>query len=91
MKDTPGSPPYIVRVTTLTVCPPTDPLFSEECTHVSIRDEAGGEFLEVCQQSNDGEHQKIRVTEEEWPVLSEAVCALFREIRDAEDRCGGKT
>ena len=73
---------YVVRVTRLSVLPPKEPLFSEQCTHVTIVDEAAGEFLEIEQQSGsvDVKPQTIMVTPEEWPALKQAVETLLSEI-----------
>jgi hypothetical protein len=73
---------YAVRVTRLSVLPPKEPLFSEQCTHITIVDEAAGEYLEIEQQSGsvDVKAQTIMVTPEEWPALKQAVETLLAEI-----------
>ena len=73
---------YAVRVTRLSVLPPKEPLFSEQCTHITIVDEAEGEYLEIEQQSGsvDVKAQTIMVTPEEWPALKQAVETLLAEI-----------
>jgi hypothetical protein len=73
---------YVVRVTRLSVLPPKEPLFSEQCTHITIVDEAAGEYLEIEQQSGsvDVKAQTILVTPEEWPALKQAVETLLAEI-----------
>lgn len=73
---------YSVRVTRLSVLPHGEPIFSEQCTNVSITDEAAGEFLEIEQQSasTDVEAQKISVTPEEWPALKRAIETLLADI-----------
>ena len=73
---------YAVRVTRLSVMPPKEPLFSEQCTHISIVDEAAGEYLEIEQQSGSEnvKPQAIMVTPEEWPALKQAVETLLAEI-----------
>lgn len=78
----PSQSGYVVRTTRLSVLPPKEPLFSEQCTHVSIVDEAAGEFLEIEQQSGsvDAKLQTILVTPEEWPALKQAVETLLSEI-----------
>jgi hypothetical protein len=62
MKETP-KPAYIIRSTQLSVSPPGESLYSERCTIITIVDEAGGEFVEVKQQSGDiaEEDQSIRI------------------------------
>ncbi len=76
------NPDYIIRVTRLSVMPPKQPLFSEQCTHITIVDEAAGEYLEIEQQSgsNDVKVQTVTVTPEEWPTLKQAVETLLAEI-----------
>ena len=73
---------YAVRVTRLSVLPPKEPLFSEQCTHITIVDEAAGEYLEIEQQSGsvDVKAQTIKVTPEEWPALKQAAETLLAEI-----------
>ena len=73
---------YVVRVTRLSVLPLKEPLFSEQCTHVTIVDEAAGEYLEIEQQSgsSDAKHQTIIVAPDEWPALKQAVETLLSEI-----------
>jgi hypothetical protein len=73
---------YVVRVTRLSVLPPKEPLFSEQCTHITIVDEAAGEYLEIEQQSGsvDLKAQTIMVTPEEWPAFKQAVETLLSEI-----------
>ena len=57
---------YITRVTRLSVTKPGEPIFSELCTHVSIDDEAAGEYVTIKQQSGcpDVSPQKISVSDE---------------------------
>ena len=80
--DAPTCSAYVVRVTRLSVLPPKEPLFSEQCTHITIEDEAAGEYLEIEQQSGspDAKHQTIIVTPEEWPAIKQAVETLLSEI-----------
>ena len=77
---------YEIRVTRLSVLPPREPLFSELCTHITIVDEASGEYLEIKQQSGHVgvKEQTIMVSPEEWPHLNQAVNTLICEI----DRSG---
>lgn len=80
--DAADCPAYVVRLTRLSVLPPKEPLFSEQCTHITIVDEAAGEYLEIEQQSNsvDVKSQTIMVTREEWPAIKRAVETLLSEI-----------
>lgn len=74
---------FRVRVTRLSVLPPKEPLFSEQCTNVSIVDEAAGEFLEIKQQSGrtDAKSQTIQVSPEEWPALKQAIEQLLADCQ----------
>ena len=78
---------YVVRVTRLSVVPPKEPLFSEQCTHITIVDEAAGEYLEIEQQSGHVgvKAQTIMVSPEEWPHLKQAVETLLSEIEQNAD------
>lgn len=63
--------------------PPTEPIFSERATHVSIVDEAAGEFIEIQQDNGHGREgrQAIGVSDEgEWAAIKSAVDRLFEEI-----------
>jgi len=73
---------YHIRVTRLTVLPPKEPIFSEQATHITIRDDAAGEFLEIEQQSGhiEAQGQKILITADEWPAIKSAVEQLLEEI-----------
>ena len=75
-------PEYIIRTTRVSVLPPDEPLFSERCTHITIVDEAAGEFLEVEQQSgSDGvKRQTIQISPDEWPVLKQAIEKMMTEL-----------
>lgn len=67
--------------------PMGEPLFSEQCTHVSIVDEAAGEFLEVEQQSGRPclEPQKVSINPQEWPALKDAIETLLANISRHND------
>jgi hypothetical protein len=72
---------YEVRVTRLSIMPKGEPVFSEQCTHVSIDDEAAGEFVAVEQQINKGQ-QRISINTEEWPELKQAIEQLLADCRN---------
>lgn len=73
---------YITRVTRVSILPPNAPLFSEQCTHLTIRDDAAGEYLEICQQSEQqsGNPQTFLIEPAEWPVLKVAIDRMIDEI-----------
>jgi hypothetical protein len=74
--------PYKIRVTQLSIMPQDEPIFSEQCTTITILDEAAGEFLEVVQQAGSKEvkEQTIQITPEEWPHLQKAIEWMLTEI-----------
>lgn len=72
---------YINRITSLTVLPVDEPLFSEMATTVTIVDEAGGEFVEVS-QSGRADLGKIAINPEEWPELRGAISTLISQCRE---------
>jgi hypothetical protein len=74
---------YITRVTRISVLPQKEPLFSEQCTHLTIVDEAAGEYIEIEQQSGntDVRAQTIGINKDEWPAIKQAVETLLMEIQ----------
>jgi hypothetical protein len=76
--------PYEIRITRLSVGRGDEPIFSECVTHISIEDEAGGEFLSIEQQSGspDVKEQQIQITPEEWPKIKEAIETLIPTLRE---------
>jgi hypothetical protein len=78
-KTEPSESNYRIRVTRLSVLPVGEPIFSEQCTDVSIVDEAAGEFVEVSQHSNDTKSQTILIDPREWSAIKQAVDQLISE------------
>lgn len=72
--------PTETRVTQIVVCPPGEPLFSDSATTVQIKDEAGGEFVEVSQDAPG--QGKVWINPEEWPTLRAAINRLIKQCRD---------
>ena len=70
---------YKIRVTSVTVLPEGEPLYSERATVISIGDESAGEFLEVKQQSAsvNVDNQTISIEPVEWPKLCEAISMML--------------
>lgn len=83
-----SGPAYISRRTRLSVLPPGEPLCSEKCTHISIVDEAVGEYLEISQQSGSVSvrEQTIMIDPAEWPAIRQAVDTLIGEIERVEHK-----
>lgn len=86
MSDTAENIRYEIRPTRLSVVPQGEPLFSERCTHLTIVNEAAGEFIEIEQQSGSTEIklQTISMTPEEWPAIRKAIETLMQEIERAD-------
>lgn len=64
--------PMTKRLTQLTVLPEGEPIFSEMATHISIEDEACGEYVRVTQYGAKAKRE-ININPEEWPVLRDAI------------------
>ena len=80
--------PFEIRITRLSVLPPGEPIFSEQCMNISIVDEGAGEYLEIDQQldSPDVKEQTIFLSPEEWPVLKSAIEQMLEEIKQREQK-----
>ena len=68
------------RITQITLTP--GELFHERAFTISVIDEGGGEFLEVKSLDTC---QTIRVDDDEWPHLREAIDRMVGEIKQNED------
>ena len=66
----------IQRYTMLSLVPEGENLFHELASHISIADEAVGEFVIVRQE--DGH---IKIDPEEWPQLREAIEVMIRACK----------
>ncbi len=64
------------------VKPVGQPIFCEMATEVYIDDEAGGPFVVVKQTDSDPQPGQIRVSEEEWPIINEAVEKMLKVCRE---------
>ena len=67
---------FISRVTSMTILPENEAIYSEQATVISIEDEGGGEFLTI-EQSTDSTHGKITIGIEEWEILRNAIEIMF--------------
>jgi hypothetical protein len=74
---------YITRTLKIAILPKSEPIFSECCTTIEIKDEAAGEFLLVTQQSGSTEvkEQQIQIDPEEWETLKHGIDAMMEEIK----------
>ena len=71
---------FVKRVTKVAILPKGEPIFTEKATYIEIVDEAGGEFVEV-EQSNETATGKIRLDDDEWFYVREAINEMFKEIK----------
>jgi hypothetical protein len=72
------------RITRVSIIPEGDPLFSEHGYHVSIEDEAAGEFVSVKSEAQ-GSGDDMEIEPEAWPILREAINAMFADIKQREE------
>lgn len=72
--------PMIKRCTNWIVVPEGEPIFSEMATHISIEDEACGEYVRVTQYGAKAKCE-ININPEEWPILRDAIDSMIAECR----------
>jgi hypothetical protein len=75
-----------IRITQLTVVPDGKPIFDESATQVEITDEGGGEFLIIRQTGVVGRQNEIRLDDDEWPTIREAIERMIDEVKAQEDK-----
>ena len=71
---------YTTRTTQVMVMPEGEEIFSENATSITIRDDAGGEYLVIAQCNDDSEKGEIKLCSEEWPEVRKAIDDMFSEI-----------
>ncbi len=84
----PSAPPIFTsraNLARLTVLPVGEPLFSETATHISIEDEAAGEFIAIEQHNDGSALGKIVIDPDEWPAIRDAVQKLLGDCRASRD------
>lgn len=69
------------RLTQLTVLPEGEPIFSEMATHISIEDDAAGEYIKVKQMWDSPENGTIAISPEDWPAIRDAIDDMIFECR----------
>lgn len=74
---------YHTKVSSITVAPEGEPIFSEMATVVSLSDEGGGMFVEVCQSARS-DLGKIAIDPGEWPELKAAIDRMIAECEVPE-------
>ncbi len=72
---------YTTKITSVTVVPEGEPIYSEMATQITMTDEAAGEFVEVV-QSGRTDVGKICINPEEWPAIRDAIDSMIKQ-------CGG--
>lgn len=76
--------PYETRYTEVAVLPKGAKLFDEACTRILIRDDSGGEFIEIYQCRNDGD-KGILVAPDEWPIIKNAIDSMIGNLQNHDD------
>ena len=71
---------YLTRATKVTISPEKEPIFSELSTHISIEDEAAGEFIKVEQVDNGF----ITIDREEWPIIKAEIDKIVKALKPYE-------
>lgn len=72
---------YTTKITSVTVVPEGEPIYSEQATRITVTDESGGEFLWV-EQSCRTDVGKVSISPEEWPAIRDAIDSMIAQ-------CGG--
>lgn len=72
---------FETRTTALTVAPKGEPIYAESAFTIRIDDEAGGEFLVVCQSRGAAPDTELRIDPEEWPPLRDAIDRMHMQCR----------
>ena len=72
---------YITRTTQKTMLPEGESIFCVDATVITIIDEAAGEFLEIKQNTDDGE-RRLLVDPHEWPTLRAAIDDMIGECKE---------
>lgn len=63
-----------------------NPVFGEGVTYVGIDDEAGGAFLVLEQETDDGTYNKIRIDYEEFLAVVEAAKFMMSQKSVADKK-----
>ena len=73
---------YETRIMKVAVGPANVDSYSELITTVEVVDEAGGEFVEVRQQTDN--ERFIRIDKNEWPEMKAAIETMIGYCRESE-------
>jgi hypothetical protein len=80
---------FEVRTTAVTIAPVGAKLYDARAIEVSIKDECGGEFVEVSQEAA-GRLVQIGISPEEWPRLKLVIDGMIKACRSVEPQGGAK-
>lgn len=69
---------YTTKITSVTVVPEGETIYSEMATQITITDESCGEFLWV-EQSGRTEAGKIAIDPDEWPSIRDAIDSMIAQ------------
>lgn len=72
---------YETRTIGLMVAPKGEAIFSDHATHITIDDEADGEFVIVSQSTAYSEY-KFHINPEEWPTRRKAIDRMIKECKE---------
>jgi hypothetical protein len=73
--------PYNKTTLSLVIKPKGDPIYSEMATVVGMRDDGSGPYVSISQCYDCKETGEIRLCEEEWPLIKEAIEQMLEECR----------
>jgi len=78
---------YETRVLEVAVLPKGNPIYSQKCTLVEIKDDADGEFVKVSQHRYNADPEKsIAFSNDEWPAIQDAIVSMLLQCRTAGSR-----
>lgn len=77
---------FLNRVAKIVILPKGEPLFSGKATFIEVIDEAAGEFVEITQHEVGTHEMKIRIDDDEWPHIREAINGMFKDIKKHENK-----
>jgi len=63
---------FNARITKITILPEGTPIFGVEAIHVTVADEAAGEYISI-EQITEQSDNKIGFEKEAWPLLKKAI------------------
>ena len=79
---------YRTIASTLAVLPKGASIFDEGVTHIEIKDEGAGPYLEIRQEGEQASGT-IAIGADSWPAIRKAVDRMLRSIATMEDAHAG--